>query len=532
MLSAVGLSQWKDALDHLGLGDEVEPILQIAEDLQTTMAPMRVFAELKKLARAHVLASSPSLAAASAVIANDQLIDGKYRIVRRIGEGGMGAVYEARHQGTDRRVAVKVISGEAIAKGAGARERFEREARATGAIETQHIALTLDAGTDPATGHPYLVMEYLRGEDLQALLDRVGALEPDVALRLLVQACIGVAEAHKAGIIHRDLKPANLFLARRDAGEVIVKILDFGIAKVKADLVSEDERKVTKTGVMLGSPLYMSPEQARGDKNVDGRTDVWSLGVVLYEALSGATPHGDIDTVGGLIVAISTTPAPSLAEIAPWVDRKIAAMVHRALAIDPNDRHASVSALSDALLAHLADGWTVKESRLVGVSDATRGQTQAKAKLGLAKTSAAPPRAKGDASRTTDGVFRSGVVPPTKTGSRGRGAAFLLAVVALVAITGYGAWRAATKKTAPLASTTASAGEHMVSLAVVPADATVEVDGKPMVAERGMVMFAGSFGSTHRVRVSKGSSETTTDVTISENGPTPARIELALPSTR
>jgi serine/threonine-protein kinase len=525
-LSAVGVPQWRDALNHLGLGDhDVEPIVQIMEDLLTTMAPHRVFAEFKKQARADMLASSPSLAAPSAVVADDQLIDGKYRIVRRIGEGGMGAVYEARHQGTDRLVAVKVISGEAIAKGAGARERFEREARATGAIETQHIALTLDTGIDAATGHPYLVMEYLRGEDLQALLARVGALEPDVALRLLVQACIGIAEAHKAGIVHRDLKPANLFLARRDAGEVIVKILDFGIAKMKADRASEDGRKVTKTGTMLGSPLYMSPEQARGDKNIDARSDVWSLGVVLYEALSGATPHGNIDTVGGLIIAISTTPAPALKEVAPWVDPKIAALVHRALAIDPNERYGSVSELVDALRVHLPSGWTVNESMLRGVSEALRGSAHTKAKLGLAKTSAAPPgQDKGSAARTTDGISRPRSV---SRGKPGRGARIAAVLTFLFGVVGFTAWRLSERKAVPLDSSTLAATPKNFALTIVPVEVTVEVDGKPAITDKGLLTITGRVGDTHHVRVSMGATERTVVVTLSESGAVPPRIDLS-----
>ena len=201
-----------------------------------------------------------------------RIIDGKYEIVRQLGVGGMGVVYEARHTGTGRRVAVKEILGDEVQHNEQLVERFHREARATGAIETQHIALVLDSGTDAATSHPYLVMEFLQGEDLQHLLARTGPLPEEVALRIVAQACTGLVRAHEAGVVHRDIKPANLFLARRDAGEIVVKVLDFGIARMK-EVAAPENRALTTTGLLLGSPLYMSPEQVLRPKDVDARTD-------------------------------------------------------------------------------------------------------------------------------------------------------------------------------------------------------------------------------------------------------------------
>src|SRR6185436_3877941 len=191
-------------------------------------------------------------------------IDGRYRIDRLLGSGGMGAVYEAENLGTGRRVAVKMLLRGEIAHDPMMLGRFQREARAAGAIDTQHITQVFDTGIDPAGDVPYLVMEYLDGEDIQRLLRRLGPIHPDLALRVVAQACLGLQKAHDANIIHRDIKPANLFLARRDAGERVVKILDFGIAKRTDQADNLEDAGLTGTGTVLGSPLYMSPEQAQG----------------------------------------------------------------------------------------------------------------------------------------------------------------------------------------------------------------------------------------------------------------------------
>src|SRR5580700_6132377 len=192
-----------------------------------------------------------------------QIIDGKYEVIRPLGAGGMGAVFEARNVQTSRSVAVKVIASALLAKGSDAAARFRREVRATSALVTPHVVTVLDAGTDGATGDPYIVMELLVGEDLKQLVQRLGPIQPDVALRIVAQACAGLRAAHEAGIIHRDIKSANLFLARGGDGDVTIKIVDFGIAKVVAGSgAGGQSTELTHTGSMLGSPRYMSPEQA------------------------------------------------------------------------------------------------------------------------------------------------------------------------------------------------------------------------------------------------------------------------------
>ena len=285
-----------------------------------------------------------------------RVIGGKYEVLRQLGKGGMGVVYEARHTGTGRRVAIKEIIDDDLKKDPKLLERFWREARATAAIDTRHVVPVLDTGSDP---HPYLVMELLQGEDLQDLIVRSGTLREPVALRVVAQACAGLVRAHEAGVIHRDIKPANLFLARRD-GEVTVKLLDFGVARVKAGLGGVT--RLTTTGVMLGTPLYMSPEQVMGAKDLDHRADVWSLGVVLYEALVGATPHEEVETLGALLVAICGKPAKPLRALNAEVSEHTAAIVERALAIDPAKRYQSAAHLLDDLRAALPNGLALDES--------------------------------------------------------------------------------------------------------------------------------------------------------------------------
>jgi serine/threonine protein kinase len=297
-----------------------------------------------------------------------QTLGGKYAIVRLLGEGGMGAVYEARHTGTGRRVAIKVITGELDPLLV---TRFELEARAAGAVESEHIVQILDVGRDEASGAPFLAMEYLVGEDVQQLLRRLGAIPADLALRIGVQACLGLEKAHAQGVIHRDIKPANLFLAEREGGALVLKVLDFGIAKVTAGELGAGPRQMplTRSGVVMGSPLYMSPEQARNKGELDHRTDIWSLGIVLHQALTGRSPFDHVASVGDFIVAVCTVPVAPIHPIAPWVDLRIAEAVERALRIAPADRYASVTEMREALQSFLPGGSAIQASMVVSARE-------------------------------------------------------------------------------------------------------------------------------------------------------------------
>mgnify|MGYP001062724726 FL=1 len=215
------------------------------------------------------------------------LLAGKYRIERVLGRGGMGVVVSAVHEALDERVALKFLLPEALANQE-AVQRFLREARAAVKIRSEHVARVTDVGT-LESGAPYMVMEYLDGVDLARYLESRGPLPVPEAVEYMLQACEALAEAHALGIVHRDLKPANLFRIERVDGTPSIKLLDFGISKVIAHQVA-----LTQTSSMLGSPLYMAPEQMTSSKHVDARADVWALGIILFELVTGEPPfQGD-----------------------------------------------------------------------------------------------------------------------------------------------------------------------------------------------------------------------------------------------
>lgn len=266
----------------------------------------------------------------------------KYTVVRLLGRGGMGAVYEARHVVLARRAAIKFLLPQ-LAENAELLRRFENEAKAAGQLEHPNIAAVIDFGR-AADGSPYLLMEYLEGEDCAQLLERHGRLPVARAVDLVVQACRGLAVAHRANIVHRDLKPENLFIVRAGDSGDWVKVLDFGIAKLRPT----DGGVPTRTGATLGTAYYMSPEQARGAVDVDRRTDVWSLGVVLYELLSGQRPFGGDQFLHIVHRILSVDPAP-LASVQPGLPPALLDVVARAMEKDVERRIASAEELAEAL---------------------------------------------------------------------------------------------------------------------------------------------------------------------------------------
>ncbi|MGZ3423078.1 MAG: serine/threonine protein kinase [Polyangiales bacterium] len=317
----------------------------------------------------------------SNVVMEGRVLAQKYELVKLLGQGGMGAVYEARNH-LGKRFAVKLLLKPEFAQDPGLTARFFREAKASAAIESEHIVEVYDTGVDPETNFPFIIMELLKGEDLEHTIARVGALNPVGAARVIAQAATGLGRAHEAGIVHRDIKPANIFMTSRESGDSVVKILDFGIAKQQMEQLSSNEGAgLTKTGSMLGTPLYMSPEQAQGLKSIDARTDIWSLGMCLYEALSGRTPWGDVDTLGALILSICSRDVAPLQDVAPWVTPELAKIVHWTLTRDVAQRCPSARALVDALRPFAHNSFQITPEVLIGVEEAQRGTVAPRAEI-------------------------------------------------------------------------------------------------------------------------------------------------------
>jgi serine/threonine-protein kinase len=272
-----------------------------------------------------------------------EIVAGKYRVEEVLGVGGMGVVLAVRHTTLNELYAMKFLLPQG-AKEPDAAARFMREAKAAVRIKSEHIARVNDFG-ELENGSPYIVMEHLEGIDLRALTKRDGAQSPMIAADYVIQACAGLAEAHQLGIVHRDLKPSNLFLTRRADNTPLVKVLDFGISKAATDSALPT---ITATHESFGSPAYMSPEQIRSTKNVDVRSDVFSLGVILFELLTGRLPF-EGSTSSALLAAIAADEPLTLREVMPDADVELEAVVTRCLQKKPADRFPTVSALAFAL---------------------------------------------------------------------------------------------------------------------------------------------------------------------------------------
>jgi serine/threonine protein kinase len=265
------------------------------------------------------------------------ILAGKYRLVRKLGEGGMGVVYEAIHMRIQQRVAIKMLLPEVLDLPEVV-PRFEREARAAGKLRSDNTTRVLDVDLSE-NGLPYMVMEFLDGVDLGNMLEKKGALPITEAIDYVLQACNAMAEAHAEGVIHRDLKPSNLFVTT--GGKV--KVLDFGISKLEND----KEARVTATQTVVGTPLYMSPEQVRSAKHVDARSDIWSLGIILYELVTGRTPFEGSTTAAAAAICIDDP--PPLANFRQGVPAELERAILVALQKDPNARFGNVQLLAQAI---------------------------------------------------------------------------------------------------------------------------------------------------------------------------------------
>ncbi|HET9933375.1 MAG TPA: serine/threonine-protein kinase, partial [Polyangiaceae bacterium] len=276
-----------------------------------------------------------------------EVLAGKYRIEQVLGQGGMGVIVQATHLQLDERVAIKFLLPQAL-ENEEAVMRFAREARAAVKIKSEHVARVTDVGT-LGTGCPYMVMEYLSGSDLSQLIQDRGPLPIEEAVDYILQASEALAEAHALGIVHRDLKPANLFHTRRADGSSCIKVLDFGISKVTGLSGSGADLGMTRTTAVMGSPLYMSPEQMASSRNVDARTDIWSLGIILYELLAGRAPFL-ADTMPQLCAMILQQSAPPLRNVRPDAPEALQSVLARCLEKEPARRYANIAELAAALL--------------------------------------------------------------------------------------------------------------------------------------------------------------------------------------
>jgi serine/threonine-protein kinase len=285
------------------------------------------------------------LRASAAPVREGEIVAAKYRVERVIGRGGMGVVVAATHIELGQRVALKFLvqgvdDGDAV-------ERFRREARAAGNLKSDHVVRVFDIGRLPSR-EPFMVMELLEGADLAEVLES-GPLTMSEAAGYVFQACDALAEAHSAGIVHRDLKPRNLFVTRTGTGQARLKVLDFGISKMSAD---RGERALTGRSDVMGTPDYMSPEQVRASHGVDGRTDIWALGVILYELVAQRVPFEGASLTHLCALILEAEPKP-LRSVAPTVSEDFERLVARCLAKDPEKRFATVGELATALAAFL-----------------------------------------------------------------------------------------------------------------------------------------------------------------------------------
>ena len=273
------------------------------------------------------------------------MVNTSVRLVRPLGAGGMGSVWVADHLALNTQVVVKFIATE-LSRNAEAVGRFKREAAAASQVKSPHVVQMLDHGvTENAL--PFIVMELLEGHDLAAHLEAHGRMRPEEVAAIVSQLARALGKAHESGIVHRDIKPQNVFLCDAGGGELFVKLLDFGIAK---STVVDKVDSGTKTGSMMGSPYYMSPEQVIGSKDLDHRTDLWAVGVVAYEALTGVRPF-DAETVGGLALQIHNAPLPTPSHTNGLLAKSVDAWFFRACARAPEQRFQSAKELADALAA-------------------------------------------------------------------------------------------------------------------------------------------------------------------------------------
>jgi serine/threonine-protein kinase len=353
-----------------------------------------------------------------------EVLLGKYRVDRVLGAGGIGIIVAAHHLQLDERVAIKFLLPEAL-QSPDVVARFAQEARAAVKIKSEHVVRVIDVGTLP-TGSPYMVMEYLEGADLSAVLSKRGPMPVEEVVGLVLQACEALAEAHAIGIVHRDLKPANLFAIARADGSASVKVLDFGISKVTTP---GSDMGMTKTSAIVGSPLYMSPEQMRSAKTVDARTDIWSLGAILFELLTGQPPFTG-ESLPELCVNIMNSPPASIQAMRPDLPPRLEAVILRCLEKDRQNRYGNVGELAVAL-AEFAPRQA--KSSVERVTKVIQAAGISSTSFQLPEGSVPPPASRGVKTHASWGSTTPG-------GSTSRAPIFIILAIAAIAVGSAGVW--------------------------------------------------------------------------------------------
>ena len=422
----------------------------------------------------------------SALLKVGDLLAGKYRVERVLGEGGMGVVVAAHHELLDQHVAVKLLYQDIADREA--QSRLLLEARACAKLQSEHVARVVDVDTG-ADGLPFIVMELLEGADLCQIADARGALPRWLVVDYVLQALEGLAHAHSRGIVHRDLKPSNLFLANRTDGTQIIKILDFGISKSTEpvfDSAGEKKRAMQLTGgrAVLGSPPYMSPEQVRSPKTVDQRTDIWSIGVVMYELLTNSMPFGGDEINETFAQVLEKEPQP-IRQLVTGVPEGLERVVMRCLAKKRDDRFVDVAELARALVAFGSGTWMQSADRVAatiarGLDDATGARVKNGPSSGSELERVAIPSSPGrrldsmqpELTGTASTVARRFTV----LGSRGRNLLALSVVIGVAAIVLI----AGTAFQRSRAAAAAVAAEAPLASIAVGSEGPLEATGVPM----------------------------------------------------
>jgi serine/threonine-protein kinase len=399
----------------------------------------------------------------SALIAPGAIVAGKYRLDTIVGEGGMGSVWSATHTGLGQAVAIKFISKEFVTSSEALR-RFDAEAKAAAQLRSRHVVQVFDNGT-LEDGTPYIAMELLRGESVYNRVHRGGPVPLKDSAEILLQCCKALGRAHQAGIVHRDIKPDNIFLAvSQDDEAPVVKVLDFGIAKFAAN---PNDHGATRTGAVLGTPLYMSPEQARGLKTIDHRTDLYSLGLVAYTMLTGNLAFSS-ESFGDLLLQICTAPLPSLRANAPWLPPSMETWFMKACAREPQDRYATAHDFAEALKAACEGAVNTSGFSQSSPGNLPNPSTYGDQPAGPMGIGAAGPTT---AAATAGGMSRSGLGPEGMATPKSKAPVVvaILATVAVIGAAGVAAVLALGKKDAPPAAATAPVAAATVTAATATA---------------------------------------------------------------